>query len=256
MWPPSHVTEERLSMSESFRDRKAVVPYVVVGDPDADSTVKYILALEKAGADMVEIGIPFSDPIADEPAQKDAALRGMASGANIDTAFSVLEKVRSQSDIPVSIVSYLNPIFEYGYDRFFGCCAEGHVSSVFIIDMPYEERTEVSSFAKKNGISLITAVYPASDGRLALLADKAEGFIYLVPMDKDPGEVDRMVSLIKGRTDVPVLVAFGSGRPEDAASRMGSADGLVIGSGVVEIIGNGDAESEIFEYVLGIRKAL
>lgn len=243
-------------MSESFGDRKAVVPYVVVGDPDADSTVKYILALEKAGADMVEIGIPFSDPIADEPAQKDAALRGMASGANIDTAFSVLEKVRGKSAIPVSIVSYLNPIFEYGYDRFFGRCADASVSSVFIIDMPYEERTEVSSFAKNNGISLITAIYPASDKRLELLADKAEGFIYLVPMDKDPGEVDRMISLIKGRTDVPVLVAFGSGRPENAAGHMGSADGLVIGSGVVSIIGNGGDEREISDYITSICKSL
>ncbi|MGN1044850.1 MAG: tryptophan synthase subunit alpha [Candidatus Methanomethylophilaceae archaeon] len=243
-------------MNESFGNRKAIVPYIVVGDPDADSTVRYILALEKAGADMVEIGIPFSDPIADEPAQKDAALRGIASGANLDTAFSVLERVREGSDVPISIVSYLNPIFEYGYDRFFGRCADASVSAVFIIDMPYEERTEVSSFAKGKGIPLVTAVYPASEMRMALLADKAEGFIYLVPMDSDPGEVDRMVSFLKGRTDVPVLVAFGSGRPEDAVSRIGSADGLVIGSGVVEVIGGNGTEPEISAYVSGIRKAL
>lgn len=243
---------------KAFSNGKAIIPYVAAGDPDADSTVKFVLALEKAGADMVQIGIPFSDPIADEPAQKDAALRGLASGANLDAAFGIVEAVRKASDVPIAFVSYLNPIFGYGYEAFFSRCAECKVSAVFVIDMPYEERTELLQFAKAQGVGLISAIYPASERRLEVLAKNSDGFIYLVPMKASADEVESMISTIRSHTDVPITIAFGAGRPEDAKSTVGSADGLVIGSGVVDIIGRcgADAETEISDYIQRIEKNL
>ena len=245
-------------ISKAFSNGKAIIPYVAAGDPDVESTVKFVLALEKAGADMVQIGIPFSDPIADEPAQKDAALRGLEAGANLACAFRIVERVRETSDVPVSLVSYLNPIFGYGYKEFFARCAECSIATVFIIDMPYEERTEVSEFAEEFGIGLVSAIYPASSKRLELLADNADGFIYLVPMKATSEEVESMIATIRENTDVPITIAFGAGKPEDAKKIIGSADGLVIGSGVVEFIGahGPDAEPEIVEYIQKIAKEL
>lgn len=241
-----------------FSNGKAIIPYVVAADPDPDSSVRFVLALAEAGADMVQIGVPFSDPIADEPAQKDAALRGLASGANVDCTFRIIEKVRRSSNIPLSIVSYLNPIYGYGYEEFFARCEECSVATVFLIDLPYEERVEVSSFANAHNVGLVSSVYPISESRLALLSDNASGFIYLVPMKATPEEVQGMVRYIRKRTDVPISIAFGAGRPEDAKNVVGAADGLVIGSGVVEIIGNHgkDSEPEIVEYIRAIEKNL
>ena len=245
-------------IAKVFANGKAIIPYVAAGDPDTESTVKFVLALEKAGADMVQIGIPFSDPIADEPAQKDAALRGLESGANLDCAFKIVENVRKTSDVPVSLVSYLNPIFGYGYEAFFKRCAECRISAVFVIDMPFEEKTELSSYAKAEGIGLVSAIYPASKDRLALLAQNAEGFIYLVPMKATADEVESMIASIREETDVPITIAFGAGKPEDAKKVVGSADGLVIGSGVVEIIGEFGADSvaKISEYIEEIHKQI
>lgn len=245
-------------ISKVFANGKAIIPYVAAGDPDTESTVKFVLALEKAGADMVQIGIPFSDPIADEPAQKDAALRGLEAGANLDCAFKIVEKVRKTSNVPVSLVSYLNPIFGYGYEEFFSRCEACAIATVFVIDMPFEERTELLSFARAHNIGLVSAIYPASDKRLELLADNADGFIYLVPMKSTPDQVESMIATIRSRTDVPITIAFGAGKPEDVKKVIGSADGLVIGSGVVEFIGaHGlDAESEIVDYIEKIHKQL
>ena len=243
-------------ISKVFANGKAIIPYVAAGDPDADSTVKFVLALEKAGADMVQIGIPFSDPIADEPAQKDAALRGLASGANLNCAFRIVEEVRKTSDVPVSIVSYLNPIFGYGYAEFFKRCAECRIATVFVIDMPYEEKSELLSYAQAEGVGIVSAIYPASKDRLEILARNADGFIYLVPMKATADEVEEMIATIREGTDVPITIAFGAGKPADAKNVIGSADGLVIGSGVVEFIGEfgADAESKISEYIEEIRK--
>lgn len=245
-------------ISSVFADGKAIIPYVAAGDPDTESTVRFVLALEKAGADMVQIGIPFSDPIADEPAQKDAALRGLASGANLDCAFRIVEKVRGTSAVPISFVSYLNPIFGYGYEEFFSRCAKCNIATVFVIDMPYEEKVELLSYAQANDVGLVSAIYPASERRLELLADNADGFIYLVPMKANADEVESMISAIRDRTDVPITVAFGAGKPEDVKGIVGSADGIVIGSGVVEIIGEHgkDSEAEIAEYIQAIRKQI
>lgn len=243
---------------DAFSGRKAIVAYVVAGDPDPVSTVGYVLALERAGADMVQIGIPFSDPIADEPSQKDAALRGMASGSNIDTAFDVIRDVRASSRAPLSIVSYANPIYRYGYKRFFGMCKDLSVTSVFIIDLPLEERSELLPFSNENGVALVTSVYPSSEGRLVTLAKNSDGYIYMVPMDEDAEGVDKIISLLREHTDTPILMAFGDRRPEEVTSVIGSADGIVIGSGVVEIIGRQDVdrEQEISRYISEIRSRI
>ena len=241
-----------------FTNGKAIIPYVVAGDPDIEHTVKFVLALEKAGANMIQIGIPFSDPSADEVSQKEATLRGLKSGINVTHVFKIVEAIREISDVPLAFVSYLNPIFGYGYERFFKRCAECKVSAIFVIDLPFEERTELSSFAKAEGVELVCSIYPASKDRLALLARNAEGYIYFVPMKATADEVESTIAFIREITDVPIAVAFGARAPDDAIKVIGSADGLVIGSGVVKIIGEFGTASEdhIIEYIEDIRRKL
>lgn len=258
---PSPVTEGKkymIDITEAFSKGKGIISYVVAGDPDAEYTVRYILALERAGANIVQIGIPFSDPIADDPAQKDAALRGLASGTNLDSAFRIVEEVRRTSNVPLSIVSYLNPVFGYGYERFFSRCEELSISSVFLLDMPFEERSEVQAIATAHSVGIVSSIYPSSKSRVGLLADHADAFIYLVPIKVTHEEVEAVISEIKERTDVPIAMKFGATTPEDAKEAIGSADGLAISSGVVDIIGRygKDAEDEIVKYIQRIRNVL
>ncbi|MDR1029116.1 MAG: tryptophan synthase subunit alpha [Clostridiales Family XIII bacterium] len=252
-------------ISEAFRDRKAFVAYLMAGDPAPDKTGEFIRALEKAGADIIEIGIPFSDPIAEGEVIQAANLRALASGATLDGVFGTLRSLKGEISVPLAFMTYLNPILQYGYDAFFARCADCGVSGVIIPDLPLEERDEVAGFTAVHGVDLIPLIAPTSAERVARIARAAEGYVYLVSSlgvtgarRAITGDIPRLVANIRAYTDIPVAVGFGVHRPEQAAELSRDADGVIVGSAIVSIIAEygRDAAPLLESYVRRMKAAM
>lgn len=256
-------------MSDIFKDRvfkeKAFIPFVTAGDPTAESTVKYILAMEKAGADLIEIGIPFSDPTAEGVVIQDANIRSLKNGMTTDGVFNIVEEVRKTSDVPLAFMTYLNPVFHYGYDRFFEKCQKLGVCGIIIPDLPFEEKDEVEDVAKKYGVSVIILVAPTSHERVRKIAKEAKGFIYIVSSMGVTGvrssistDIGEIVSAIRAETDTPCAVGFGISTPEQAQKMAAAADGAIVGSAIVRIIAEygENAEEKVYEYVKSMKDAV
>ncbi|MDR2772375.1 MAG: tryptophan synthase subunit alpha, partial [Elusimicrobiota bacterium] len=165
---------------QAFSGKKALIAYLTAGDPCLDKTKDFILSLAKNGADLIEIGIPFSDPIAEGEVIQNAMERALKNDITIDNIFTMVAEIRKGTNIPLLFMTYLNPVFSYGYARFFKKCKETGLDGIIVPDMPFEEQGEIKEFAQKNDVSLITLIAPTSKERIAMLAKNAEGFIYLV----------------------------------------------------------------------------
>ncbi|MCL2351195.1 MAG: tryptophan synthase subunit alpha [Firmicutes bacterium] len=230
-------------ISDVFKNKKAFIAYLMGGDPNLAKTKEYILALAGAGADIIEIGMPFSDPIAEGEVIQAANLRAFASGATLDGLFGMTVSLKGEVAVPLMFMGYLNPIFNYGYDRFFARCAECGVCGVIIADLPFEEQGEVLEYSDRHGVELITLVAPTSAERVARVAKNAMGFVYLVSSLGVTGarseittDIGALVAEIRRYTDTPVAVGFGVHSPEQARRIRGQADGVIVGSAIVEII--------------------
>ncbi len=171
------------NLAAIFKNHKAFIPFVVADDPDFDTTVKNIVALAHGGADIVELGIPFSDPVADGPVIQAADLRAFAANVRTKTVFEIVAAARKETAVPIVFLTYLNIVFKYGYDAFLKRCAELKVSGLVIPDLPYESRAEIVPFAEKYGIDIIPLITPTSGHRIEKIAKSASGFIYVVAGD-------------------------------------------------------------------------
>lgn len=246
-------------------DTKAFIAFLTAGDPTADATVEYILEMERAGADLVEIGIPFSDPTAEGPVIQEAGIRALKGGMTTDGAFDIVRRVREKSQIPLAFMTYANPVFHYGYEKFFARCGELGVDAVIVPDLPFEEKREMEEPADAHNVALISMVAPTSESRIQAIASEAKGFIYVVSSmgvtgvrDEFRTDVASIVESIRNVTDVPCAVGFGIGTPEQAAAMAGISDGAIVGSAIVKIIaehGAGAAE-EIYRYVRSMKEAV
>ena len=167
-------------IQNAFKNGKAFIPFITAGDPDLDTTEKLIYAMEKAGADLIELGVPFSDPTAEGPVIQEANERALANGCTTDKLFDMMEKVRKNTEIPIVYLTYLNPIYAYGKEKFMKKCQECGVDGLIIPDLPYEEKDELSDVCKKYGIDMISLITPTSQERVTMIAKEAEGFVYCV----------------------------------------------------------------------------
>ena len=242
----------------AFENKKAFIVYLMAGDPNLQASAKQILAAQEAGADMIEIGIPFSDPVAEGEVIEAAAARAIAAGTRLDKVFDMVASIKDQMRIPMVFMTYLNPVFVYGYDRFFAKCAEIGICGVIIPDLPFEEQDEAKSVAIKYSIDIITLIAPTSAKRIAQIAKNAEGFIYLVSSMGVTGvrseittDLSEIVSEIRKYTDIPIAVGFGISTPEQVKHYSGIADGVIVGSALVRIIGQygEDAEQKVYEQI-------
>lgn len=222
---------------------KAFIPFLTAGDPSADATVRYILEMEKAGADLIEIGIPFSDPIAEGPVIQEADIRALKGGMTTDGAFDIVKRVREKSGIPLAFMTYANPVFHYGYDNFFTKCEEAGVDAIIIPDLPFEEKREVEATANAHNVALISMIAPTSESRIQEIASEAKGFIYVVSSMGVTGtrseirtDVGAIVESIRRVTDVPCAIGFGISNPEQAKAMAAVSDGAIVGSAIVKII--------------------
>lgn len=248
-------------------NKKAFIGFLTAGDPDAESTVKFILEMEKAGVDLIEVGIPFSDPTAEGVVIQEANIRALSKGITTDGVFEVVEKVREVSQIPLVFMTYVNPVFHYGYDRFFERCQKLKVGGIILPDVPFEEKEEVEESAKKYGVAVISMISPTSEERIRTIAEGSEGFIYVVSSMGVTGVreksqfstgLDKMVESIRKTTDVPCAIGFGISTPEQAAQMAGISDGAIVGSAIVRIIAQHgkDAAPYLYDYVKSMKEAV
>ena len=246
-------------------NKKAFIGFLTAGDPDADSTVKFILEMEKAGADLIEIGIPFSDPTAEGVVIQDANIRSLKNGMTTDGVFDIVRRVREVSKLPLAFMTYVNPVFHYGYERFFSKCEELGVCAIIIPDVPYEEKEEVEVVAAAHGVALISMIAPTSESRIRNIASQARGFIYVVSSMGVTGvrseiqtDLTTIIESIRKVTDVPCAIGFGISTPEQAKKMAAVSDGAIVGSAIVKIIAKygKDAAPYLAEYVRSMKEAV
>ena len=252
-------------ISKVFKDNKAFVAFLTAGDPSMDKTEEFILALERAGADLVEIGIPFSDPIAEGPVIQEANERALSAGATTDKLFTMVKRIRQKTEMPLVFLTYINPIFVYGIERFFKACQESGINGVIVPDLPYEEKGEILGIATSYAVDVITLIAPTSKDRIQMLAKEATGFIYLVSSLGVTGvrseiktDLKTIIADIRQVSETPIAVGFGISTPEQAKAISGTADGVIVGSAIVKIIAEyGENAGEIlFDYVKSMKQSL
>lgn len=248
--------------------RKALITYLTAGDPDLETTAKLIPSLEAAGADVIEVGVPFSDPTADGPAIQAASQRALQKGATLEKILAMIATLRKFSGVPIVLFGYYNPILSYGPERFARDAAASGVDGLLVVDLPPEEAGELRNYTDKAGLDFITLVAPTTDpARARKILRGAAGFVYYISVTgvtgtsaPDPGEIQRDVQKLKGMTALPVAVGFGISTPEQAVVIAPLADGIVIGSALVRIIGEkreyGDLIEDVFTFADAIRRAI
>jgi len=250
------------------RNEKALIVYLTAGDPSLDVTKKLIFALEKSGVDILEIGVPFSDPTADGPVIQAAAQRSLKAGTTLEGVLKMVAKVRKVSNIPIVLFGYFNPIFAYGVKKFAQAARNAGVDGVLVVDLPYEEARELRDYTDAVGIDFISLIAPTTDKeRLRKIVSKASGFLYYISITgitgtaaPKIGNIKTEVNKIRKITKLPIAVGFGISRPEQAREIGRFADGVVIGSAVVRLIdenkNNGDLSNILSDYISNIKKEL
>lgn len=255
-------------ISKVFEKEKAFIAFVTGGDPDIETSYELVKTMAASGADIIEIGIPFSDPIAEGPVIQEASLRALNAGTTTDMLFDMVEKLRREIDTPLIFMTYVNPIYVYGTERFMKRCAQAGVDGVIVPDVPFEEKEELASHCKANGVDLISMIAPTSMERIELIAKEAEGFIYCVSSLGVTGvrseiktDIGTMIQHVKTVTDIPCAVGFGIATPEQAEKMASLSDGAIVGSAIVKLVAKygRDAVPYVADYVksmkAGVEKA-
>lgn len=238
----------------AFENKKALLGFLTAGDPTFEASCENILAMAKAGADLIEIGIPFSDPIAEGPVIQAANIRALSKGMTTDRAFDLVERVRKDTNVPVCFMTYLNPVFKYGYDRFFSRCAKLGIDGLICPDMPFEEKEEAAEVARKYDVSVISLIAPTGEERIKMIAESAEGFLYIVPPIGGTGSCGDFISVmqsVKRYAKIPSTIGSEISTPEQAKQIADISDGVIIGSSAVSLVERygENAAPKIYEYV-------
>lgn len=230
------------NIRKAFEKGKAFIPFITAGDPSLEKTKEFLLEMERAGADLIEVGVPFSDPIAEGIVIQEADIRALAAGTTTDKIFDMVRELREETQIPLVFMTYLNPVFHYGYEKFFSRCQEVGVDGIIIPDLPFEEKGELEEIAAAKGVDVISMIAPTSEERIQNIAKNARGFIYVVSSMGVTGmrseiktDLNALLSSIKKATDVPACVGFGIHSPEQAAEVARVADGVIVGSAIVKM---------------------
>lgn len=226
----------------AFSKGKAFIPFITCGDPSLEVTEALVLALEAAGADLIELGIPFSDPTAEGPVIQGANLRALRQGITSDDIFDFLLKLRKKTQLPLAFMTYANVVFSYGTERFLTRAAEGGLDALILPDVPFEEKAEFDDACRAQGIDFISLIAPSSEARISQIAREAEGFIYCVSSlgvtgvrSEIQSDVAGMVQRVREVSRLPVAVGFGISTPKQAADMAALSDGAIVGSALVKL---------------------
>ena len=245
-------------IGEAFANGKAFIAFVTCGDPDLETTKSCVRAALENGADLIELGIPFSDPTAEGPVIQGANLRALTGGVTTDQIFDMVRELRTDVGVPMVFRTYANVIFSYGAERFFAACKEIGMDGVILPDLPFEEKEEFLPISRTYGVDLISLIAPTSANRIAMIAREAEGFVYVVSSLGVTGtrseiktDLASIVEVIRQNTDIPCAIGFGISTPEQARKMAGISDGAIVGSAIVKIIERygREAAPHVGEYV-------
>ena len=253
------------NIAKAFANGKAFIPFITCGDPDLDTTAKVVRAMAEAGADLIELGIPFSDPTAEGPVIQAANVRALAAGTTTDKIFDLVQELRKDVSVPMVFMTYANVVFSYGSEKFISTCRDIGIDGLILPDVPFEEKDEFDSICKEYGLDLISLVAPTSEDRIAQITREASGFVYVVSSLGVTGtrseittDIGNMVKLIRKNTDLPCAVGFGISSPEQAKKMATLSDGAIVGSAIVKIMAQygRDAVPYVSDYVTSMKQAV
>ncbi len=253
------------NIRKAFENGKAFIPFITCGDPDLDTTAEIVRSAVKAGADLIELGIPFSDPTAEGPVIQGANIRALAGGVTTDKVFDLVTNLRKDVKIPLVFMTYANVVFSYGAEKFMKRCQETGIDGIILPDLPFEEKEEFSDVAEKYGIDMISLIAPTSENRISMIAKEAQGFIYIVSSLGVTGvrseintDISHIVEIIRQNTDVPCAVGFGISEPLQAQKMASLSDGAIVGSAIIKIMEQYGKDSPYYvgEYVRLMKEAV
>ena len=249
----------------AFAGGKAFIPFITCGDPDLETTAAVVRAAAANGADLIELGIPFSDPTAEGPVIQGANVRALAGGVTTDKIFELVRDLRRDVTIPMVFMTYANVVFSYGADRFISTCRDIGIDGLILPDLPYEEKDEFQPICRRYGVDLISLIAPTSENRIARIAKEAEGFLYIVSSLGVTGtrseittDLASIVDVVRQNTDIPCAIGFGISTPEQARSMAAVADGAIVGSAIIKLLERYGREAPIpvGEYVRTMKAAV
>lgn len=229
-------------IQNAFKDKKAFIPFITCGDPSLEVTEQLVYAMEEAGAPLIELGIPFSDPTAEGPVIQEANQRALSGGVTTGKIFDMVERIRKNTQIPMVFMTYANVVYSWGTERFVSRAAALGMDGLILPDVPFEEKEEFDSICRQYGMDLISLIAPTSRDRIRMIAGEASGFVYCVSSLGVTGvrseistDIGGMVKLVKGVKDIPCAVGFGISTPEQAAKMAALSDGAIVGSAIVKL---------------------
>ena len=254
-----------IKIADAFKNGKAFIPFFTCGDPDLETTAALVRAAQTAGADLIELGIPFSDPTAEGPVIQAASTRALAGGTTTDRVFELVRDLRRDVTVPLVFMTYANLVYSYGTERFLARSAEVGVQGLILPDVPFEEKAEFAPACRAHGLELISLIAPTSEARIGRIAREAEGFVYCVSSLGVTGvraeittDIGAMVRLVKAERDIPCAVGFGVSTPAQARQMARSADGVIVGSAIMKLVAAHGRESVpiVAEYIRSMKAAV
>ncbi len=253
------------NIRKAFENGKAFIAFITCGDPDLDTTAAAVRAAADNGADLIELGIPFSDPTAEGPVIQGANFRALKDGITTDKIFTFVKNLRQDVHVPMVFMTYANVVFSYGTERFLSTCRDIGIDGLILPDLPYEEKDEFLPLCQEHGVNLISLIAPTSENRIAMIAREAQGFLYIVSSLGVTGtrseiktDLASIVKVVRENTNIPCAIGFGISTPEQARKMAELSDGAIVGSAIVKLLERygRDAPEHIGEYVKSMKDAL
>ena len=254
-----------IKIADAFRNGKAFIPFITCGDPDLETTERLVCAAAENGADLIELGIPFSDPTAEGPVIQEANERALKAGTTTDSVFELVRRLRRTITVPMVFMTYANVVFSYGTERFLDRCVDTDIQGLILPDIPFEEKEEFDPACRARGLELISLIAPTSEDRIGRIARDAEGFVYCVSSLGVTGvrseittDIGAMVRLVKAEKDIPCAVGFGISTPEQAEKMAAQADGVIVGSAIMKLAARHGREAvpHVAAYVKSMKDAI
>lgn len=253
------------NIRKAFENGKAFIAFITCGDPDLETTAKVVRAAAENGANLIELGIPFSDPTAEGPVIQGANLRALTGGITTDKIFAFVKELRRDVKVPMVFMTYANVVFSYGAEKFISTCREIEIDGLILPDLPFEEKEEFQLLCRQCDINLISLIAPTSENRIAMIAKEAEGFVYIVSSLGVTGtrseiktDLASIINVVRENTDVPCAIGFGISTPEQAKKMADISDGAIVGSAIIKLLEKHgkDAPKYVGEYVKSMKNAI
>ncbi len=253
------------NIKKAFQNGKAFIAFITCGDPDLETTAAVVRAAAENGADLIELGIPFSDPTAEGPVIQGANLRALRGGVTTDKIFDFVRELREDVKVPMVFMTYANVVFSYGAEKFIAACRDIGIDGLILPDLPFEEKEEFQPLCRQYGVDLVSLIAPTSKNRIAMIAREAEGFLYIVSSLGVTGtrseiktDLTSIVNVVRENTEIPCAIGFGISTPAQAEKMAGIADGVIVGSAIIKLLeAHGkDAAPYVAEYVRSMKDAV